>query len=160
MKTLVLLRHAESGWDLYGNDKDRRLTAGGREDAEFMAAELSRKNIHPDTIICSPAARAIETAGYLLHLDKLSGAAVQLAEALYPGNVYALYHTIETIPDNNEQAIIVAHNPVLSDIANEWQLMSPVNLPSGSAFACRTDSDTWSSFAGDQKEFLFYIRPR
>lgn len=155
-----MLRHAESGWDIYGKDKDRRLTAQGREDAAYIASELSRENIHPDTIICSPAARAKETAEHLLHLQAQPDARMQLAEALYPGSVFTLYQTIETIPDYMEQAIIVAHNPVLSDLINEWGLMPLMTLSPGGALACRTEGDHWSNFAENDKEFLFYIRPR
>lgn len=69
MKKLVLIRHAEAEPET-GNisDFDRNLTAAGKKDAAKMAAVLLNNTVAPEIMICSPAARALETAHILLLL--------------------------------------------------------------------------------------------
>ena len=60
---LYLLRHAKSSWrDLAIDDFDRPLNNRGLKDAPLMGQMLSKKNIIVDTVISSPAKRAIDTA--------------------------------------------------------------------------------------------------
>ena len=63
MKTLVLIRHAKSSWDSKAEtDFDRPLSDRGRKDAPRIAAFLAGKDLEPNQIVTSPAARALTTA--------------------------------------------------------------------------------------------------
>ena len=63
MKTLYLVRHAKSSWDEANqSDFERTLNERGANDAATMAKLLGKKNVKPELIISSPAARALLTA--------------------------------------------------------------------------------------------------
>jgi phosphohistidine phosphatase len=63
MKTILLLRHAKSSWeDPDLPDYDRPLNKRGKNDAPRMGKLLKDKDIIPDLIISSTAARAKKTA--------------------------------------------------------------------------------------------------
>ena len=62
MKTILMVRHAKSGWDKPLADFDRKLTGRGKTDAKNMAIRLVEKNIKIDLFISSAALRAQKTA--------------------------------------------------------------------------------------------------
>ena len=63
MKTLLLVRHAKSSWDLATlNDFDRSLNERGKKDAPVMAQRLLDRKIDINTFVSSPAKRAKKTA--------------------------------------------------------------------------------------------------
>jgi len=63
MKTLLLIRHAKSGWnDPSLSDFDRTLTERGKSDAKMMAKRVKEKSIEIDLFVSSPAKRAKKTA--------------------------------------------------------------------------------------------------
>ncbi len=67
MRRLLLLRHAKSAWDDPGMaDRDRPLAPRGLRDAALMAAEIQRRGLHADRILCSPARRTRETLAALI----------------------------------------------------------------------------------------------
>ena len=58
MRRLMLLRHAKSDWSAPGaRDRDRPLSARGREAAPRMGAYMARHALVPDLIVASPASR-------------------------------------------------------------------------------------------------------
>ena len=62
MKTLYLIRHAKSSWDDPKlPDFERPLNTRGERDAPKMGKRLKEKDVHPQTMISSPAKRALTT---------------------------------------------------------------------------------------------------
>ena len=63
MKTLLLVRHAKSSWDLATlNDFDRSLNERGKKDAPVMAQRLLDRKIDINIFVSSPAKREIGRA--------------------------------------------------------------------------------------------------
>lgn len=62
MRNLVLMRHAQAEEHGTIRDFDRVLTRDGRDDAKRMGDWLIAHGYPPDTVVASPAPRAIETA--------------------------------------------------------------------------------------------------
>src|SRR5213593_2985207 len=63
MKTLFLVRHAKSSRDDPTlPDRERPLDARGRRDAPRMGKHLAKRDVKPDSIVSSPALRALTTA--------------------------------------------------------------------------------------------------
>ena len=59
MKTLLILRHAKSGWDVPNiADHDRPLTERGKKDAKRIGQLLLERGLVPDQMISSTAKRA------------------------------------------------------------------------------------------------------
>ena len=75
MKTLLLLRHAKSSWADPGQpDFERPLNERGRQTAPVIGRFLVQRMLKPDTVVCSPAERARETAALVLAAAELSPA--------------------------------------------------------------------------------------
>ncbi|MCD6638906.1 MAG: histidine phosphatase family protein, partial [Nocardioides sp.] len=61
MKTLVVLRHGKSDWDVPATDADRPLGKRGRRQAEEAGQWLADHGPALDVAVLSPARRARET---------------------------------------------------------------------------------------------------
>jgi phosphohistidine phosphatase len=106
---LILWRHADAEDPGPKGDFARELTKKGRKQAERMAAWLKPRLEGEWTVLCSPAARAVQTVtplelDYELRpgLDPAHGAADMLHEAGWPAG---------------ERVIVVGHQPTLGEVA-------------------------------------------
>ena len=71
MKTLLLVRHAKSSWDLATlNDFDRSLNERGKKDAPVMAQRLLDRKIDINTFVSSPAKRAKKQQNFFVAFIK------------------------------------------------------------------------------------------
>jgi phosphohistidine phosphatase len=129
IKTLFLLRHAKAeAHDLKKNDHERRLIDKGIRHAEKMARLVDTFRFKPEAIVTSSAARAAETAA--IFADTL-GLKNQLTvnDVLYSASQQVYLQTIQQLPDDLDNVMIVGHNPVLEDLL--------VSLSSRSPFHCK-----------------------
>ena len=118
MRRLMLLRHAKSDWAAPGaRDRDRPLSARGRESAPKMGAYMARHALVPDLIVASPAARVSETLDHLLpafrQLPK-----IRYDERLYETSADALLEVIKKTPKAVHSLLLVGHNPGLAEFAS------------------------------------------
>lgn len=118
MKRLMLLRHAkaEPGGG-QGDDHPRILTQRGREDAARMGAFMQKAQYKPDTVLCSSAARTIQTWAAL---QPALGDAVSalFVDELYLAPASRIFSTIRTIaPEETNTLLVIGHNPGLEDSA-------------------------------------------
>jgi len=83
---LLFLRHGPAkqrgGWK--GDDRERPLTAEGRETMRRVTATMTRLGLKPDIILSSPLARALQTAEIVAGGLAAGGAVIQ-EERLCPG---------------------------------------------------------------------------
>ena len=120
MTKLILLRHAKSAWDDPAlDDHDRPLNARGRAAAPRIGAWLRGDGHVPDRILCSTAARAVETARRL-DFD----APMTTDRALYLAPARAL---LSHRPAPGECLLIVAHNPGIAEAAARAVTAPPVH---------------------------------
>lgn len=96
-------------------DFDRKLDERGIEEATAMGRLMARRQLVPDIVICSTAARAVET------LDALNEA-LHLNEAVrYEQNLYATdapgYLETAAATGSDGDVMLVGHNPMLEDAA-------------------------------------------
>ncbi|MDR0664665.1 MAG: histidine phosphatase family protein [Helicobacteraceae bacterium] len=114
MKTLVLMRHAKA--EKGKNDRERALTNEGREEAIAIAEKLAENGCKPDIVLVSDARRARETA--LIVADILGALdRVKTEESLYEGESREYIRAIDSIALRCESALIIGHNPAISDAA-------------------------------------------
>lgn len=125
----MLLRHAKAeAHDLRKNDRERRLIDKGIRYAEKMAKLVDTFRSKPQAIVTSSAARAEETAA--IFADTL-GLKQQLTvnDVLYSASQQVYLQTIQQLPDDLDNVMVVGHNPVLEDLL--------VSLSSRSPFHCK-----------------------
>jgi phosphohistidine phosphatase len=115
-RTLLVLRHAKSGWDDPDlDDIDRPLAPRGQRDAARLAAHLPAAGPAPELVLCSPARRTRET------LDALRPGfdpppVVHVVDALYGASAGELLALLRQIPAGTGSVLLVGHNPGLHEL--------------------------------------------
>ncbi|HUF56919.1 MAG TPA: histidine phosphatase family protein [Thermohalobaculum sp.] len=118
MRTLILLRHAKSSWDHPElADHDRPLNKRGRRSAPAIAAWLAERGHQPDTVLCSSARRAQETA------ERVRKAFPELPEpeverGLYHATPAVLSARLARLDDACRSAMVIGHEPGLGAFAH------------------------------------------
>ncbi|MBS1543250.1 MAG: histidine phosphatase family protein [Bacteroidetes bacterium] len=116
---LYILRHAQSAGTQAGStDKDRHLTAAGKESAQRLGLMLNKDEIGIQHIITSTAVRAIETARLVNESLQLSPAKIRHESDLYEAFPSTLWELVRTLPADTHHVLVVGHNPVLSEFAS------------------------------------------
>jgi phosphohistidine phosphatase len=111
MRTLFLLRHAKSSWDHASvPDFERPLNARGRTAAETMAGVLRERNLNPDLIVSSPAARAKETIEIIIQSAQLPGL-LRFDQRIYEAPVGRLLEVVSELDNEAQTVLLVGHNP-------------------------------------------------
>lgn len=132
MKTLLLMRHAKSSWDDPGqDDHDRLLNARGLRDAPHMGQLLVDQSLVPDSITCSTAARAHETAR-IVAASCRAAVGLRVTAELYHADIAAWQNVIRQLPPESDRALCVGHNPgiemLLSELTDESHHMATAAL--------------------------------
>ena len=114
MKRLILMRHAEAGWDLANiPDRERPLTKNGLRDALQMGALLEEKGLGIDRIFCSTAKRAQDTLSLFLWEYAFKGEP-RYFDLLYHAEIRDYVDILMQLSPEVDVAMIVAHNPTIS----------------------------------------------
>jgi phosphohistidine phosphatase len=126
---LYLLRHAKSDWaDAATPDHERPLAPRGRKDAKRLASYLRRAKLRPDLVLCSSAARAVET--YELIAEALGHSAMlSVEDELYGASWQQLLARLTRLPgelagelpagSDMERVLVVGHNPTLEELVSQ-----------------------------------------
>jgi phosphohistidine phosphatase len=115
MKNLLLMRHAKSSWQETSlPDHQRPLNGRGKRDAPRMGKFLREQSLLLDTILCSTAVRARETAEGLLQEYTFDGE-VSYIDDLYQASTETIISVLNRLPDEVNTAMVIAHNPGLDE---------------------------------------------
>lgn len=160
MKTLILVRHAKSSWDEPGlPDRDRPLNDRGKRDAPRMGEQLARHDVKPDVILSSPAARALATAQFIARKLDYKRADIRVDDRLYAVEADDLLQVIREIGDKQKCAMLVGHNPELTDLAH--RLSSKItHMPTCTVAVFAFDAKSWSGMGNDAPESVVLYTPR
>ncbi|MEX0839837.1 MAG: histidine phosphatase family protein [Parvibaculum sp.] len=168
MKRLCLLRHAKSDWgDPVKDDFDRPLNARGAKAADFMAGFIANSPFRPDTILCSAAARAIETCA---PLAARLGETVPIfyRDELYHAMPEVMLDEIRHAPDHTQTLLVIAHNPGLvllamalaEDPDEATALRIAHGVPTGGFIVFEFDIERWDDVVEGKGRSVFFGRPR
>ena len=128
MSNLLLMRHAKSDWSRNESDQERPLKKRGRRDAQQMGQRLHDRQFSLQTLICSPAVRARETAeivGRVLGFDLQK---IIYLDDLYLASPDTLLGEIQThFASGNLMA--VGHNPGMTSLVNRLASGRIDNMP-------------------------------
>lgn len=120
MKRLYIVRHgaAQSSYEA-GSDFARQLTPPGRERVRRVAEWLRAQSdmVPLQRIIASLAPRALETGEIFADVFGLSGETFSKVRELYSGGANEYLNTlVKSLPDEVSCAMIVGHNPAVSEL--------------------------------------------
>ena len=157
MKTLLLARHAKSEWGIHGlSDHDRPLNGRGRRDAPAMARRLVDEGVAVERVVSSTATRARATAD-----EYASAFDLRVVEepALYAASTRTILEVAAALPDDVEVAMLVGHNPGMTDATAELT-GSFVEFPTCAVAECAVDVGSWAELIEGSGRMLRLRTPR
>jgi phosphohistidine phosphatase len=167
LPTLILLRHAKSGWDDPGlADHDRPLAPRGRKAAPLVGAWLREQGLAPDLVLCSTALRAVAT--WDLVAGRLGARVpVRAMRSLYLAPPSRILKFVHRAPPEVERLLVVGHNPGLESLAHrlvgggaERDLSRlRTKFPTGAAAVIAFEVP-WREVAPGQGRLLHFLRPK
>lgn len=115
VRQIILLRHAHAEPPTEDQTDDSRpLTDGGISEAIAAAAWLKSHGAEPDTLLCSPSKRTVETAEHIV--KGLDGTlAITLDPRIYEATPADLIQVLEEHP-GADCILLVGHNPGLETL--------------------------------------------
>ena len=115
-RQLILFRHAKSDWPDVPDD-ERPLAKRGRRDAPKMGRWLHEHGYQPEVVVVSTARRTRQT--WDLVAPELGGTpAVRFEPRAYEASALTLLYLIQELPSRYQTALLIAHNPGLSELAS------------------------------------------
>jgi phosphohistidine phosphatase len=165
MKRVYVLRHAKSSWkDTTLPDYERPLAGRGRRAAKAMARHLEETGTAVELVLCSPAARAVQTLDRIR--PALGGAEVQVAPDLYGAGAERLLDRVRRLPPGVGSVMIIGHNPALQDLALDLARSGPSTdqlaekYPTGALLELEFPVDTWTEVGSGGGDLVRFVRPR
>ena len=170
MKTLTILRHAKSGWDVQvERDFDRPINARGKRGAELIGQYLKRQGVPIDRIIASPAVRVTETLDLFQPAAGLDAIEPHWDRRIYLASAATLIDTIRDTGRDATHVLIAGHNPGLEDLIlelvpdngdDELRVRVEEKLPTSAMARLELDIDDWHDLDVRQARIVSFIRPR
>ena len=148
MKKIYVLRHAKSSWkDLTLGDFHRPLNSRGQTDGPMMSVYLSTRIDMIDFLHCSSSVRTYETSKYFI--ERIKFIDIQYDESLYHSSSSEIISNIKCYDEQYNSAMIIAHNPGLTNFINEISDISLDNLPTTGFVEINFDCTKWSDISID-----------
>ena len=161
MKTLYLLRHAKSSW---GNpdlkDFERPLADRGIRDLPLMAERFQARKGQVTCIICSPAIRTKTTAKMFAKQIGFPSDEIGSNPGLYFAGSTMLLKTASLLDDECEAAMLVGHNPAITDFVNEMAGSDIDNIPTCGLVQLSLPIDSWSEIKFSCAELVEFDYPK
>lgn len=161
MKTIYIVRHAKSSWDLSDiPDEKRPLLEKGKKRTRKVIDFLHQHKITVDYIISSHAVRALETAKILAHALKYPVDNIKIDRHLYYTDGDGIFNQFYDLPARFSSVMLVGHNPALTEFAN-MLLQRPIeNLPTSGVVSITFDTDQWENIGDSPRKTDFIIFPK
>jgi phosphohistidine phosphatase len=145
VKRLLLVRHAKAAKaDGRGEDFDRPLAPRGEGDAVEMGRRLARHQAHPGAILTSPAERTLATAKLIARELDFPWKEIRAVKSAYLADAATLLALVRGLDERAESALLVGHNPGISDLAQALARNFAQELPTGAVVSLDLPTDTWA----------------
>jgi phosphohistidine phosphatase len=144
MKKLIIVRHGKSSWEYDGIlDIDRPLKQRGIRNGYEMAQRLNDVNIIPKLIYSSPATRALHSAVIFCRQLKIPFENLQIVDEFYHFDAQGIVDFIKKTSDEVDALMIFGHNPVFTELANEFAKQEIDNVPTTGVVLITFDVENW-----------------
>ena len=139
-------------------DFDRPLNDRGRSAAPFMGDLMASKGLIPSLIVCSPAARAEQTAVLVKSHSGMDGA-IRFDERIYEASALGLRQVLSELDDSIDSAMIVGHNPGMEGLIR--LLTGEIEaMPTAALAAIELRIDSWRELNAGSGILLSVYRPK
>lgn len=161
MKNLYLLRHGKSSWDDPDlKDFERPLNSRGLKDVPLMAKRFSARQSGIDCIVCSPATRTKTTATMFAEAISYRGDGVVSNPELYFAGVGMFLKAAKLMDASFESAMLVGHNPAITDFANAMTGGDIDNIPTCGLVHLSLEIDSWEDAALGEATLVDFDFPK
>ncbi len=161
MKQLFIVRHAKSDWgDANLRDFDRPLNHRGHKNAPEMVSRLVEKSIKPDTIVSSPALRALTTAKYFASGWQIPAEQLSTNANIYEASVKTLLKVINDFNSGFDKVALFGHNPGLTDLLNYLTGEYISNMPTCSVAIIEFPFEDWKLISGGTGNLVLFDYPK
>jgi phosphohistidine phosphatase len=159
LKTLFIIRHSKSSWKNANlSDHERPLNKRGNIDAKLISNYLSSVVINIDFLHCSSSKRTRETAEYFL--EKININKQNYDDQLYHVSSEDLLQAIRAYDNNLSSAMIIAHNPGLTNFVNLLTDLNLWNLPTTGMIVIDFNVSSWEEIKENNGKILFKKFPK
>ena len=146
MKKLIIVRHSKSSWkDLSLTDFNRPLNGRGKLDGPLMADYLKRKINKIDYLHSSSSLRTFETSKYFI--NQIQFEKIEYDDSLYHCSSSSILKMIMNYSEDYQSAMIIAHNPGLTNLINSITNILLDNLPTTGISEINFDCAEWNDIS-------------
>lgn len=161
MKRVFIVRHAKAVPYGYDDDFTRDLTDKGVSDAQRIGSELKSLDIIPDTMISSPANRAIQTALIFAENMGFNKKEIVEIEDFYNGLTTSEFlDVIKKLPETTKTAFFFGHNPGFHYFVDNLLERFNDDMPTCSTVAIDFNVDSWKKVEARSGKKAFQLVPR
>jgi phosphohistidine phosphatase len=144
-------------------DRDRPLSPRGRRAATLVAAEIARRNLRADRILCSPARRTRETLAAILPSLR-DETRIAVTADLYEPVSGDYCDVIRRRGDEAETLMVIGHNPALQATAlvlGDGPLKADIEakLPAGALVIIDFAGVSWAAVEAGSGQISEFIKP-
>jgi phosphohistidine phosphatase len=160
-KTLFIVRHAKSSWDLENiSDIDRPLKLRGIRDAYEMARRVKIERQIPGLLISSQANRALHTANIFVRVFEINYDNLKIDERLYGTGVGVIRKIISEQPASVKRLMIFGHNPDFSELATVLTGDHYFEVPTCGIVKIDFDAADWASISHENMKSMSFDYPK
>lgn len=163
MKRLLLLRHAKAMPAAEPlADIARPLAPRGTRDAGWVGERLSHHGLGPQSIVTSPAARALHTAQIVASAVGYPREKIAIEHGLYLAEPAAILAIVAAQPARIESLLVVGHNPGLSELVLELlPTFEADDLPTAAVVGLAYDGAAgWARLDDTMPRLAYYDFPK
>lgn len=169
MRTLLLLRHAKSGWDdPQLGDHERPLAKRGARDAARIGDYLAKHDLVPDLVLCSDAVRTRATLTIVL--SRVEGAAPRIVydRRLYLAEPDAIVAALAEVDAATDRVMVIGHNPGMHALAlgltgsgaGKALAQLALKYPTAGLAVIDFDADGWDRLAAGKGTLRAFVTPK
>ena len=159
MKRILILRHANSDWsDDNADDKDRVLDFRGVGQAKQVAKLMIQRKLNFDTLISSPATRALQTAS-IVKKETSYPNEIMVEECFYFSDLRRIIAVLRRLDPDVENVLIVGHNPLWSNLVL-YLTDTRISIDTGGLAVVSADFNSWEQFDATKFTLDCYINPK
>jgi phosphohistidine phosphatase len=125
-----------------------------------MGTILKKLKVAPDLILSSSANRASMTARVIADKIGYPLESIYYSESIYEFSANALIDVIEQLDDEVDKAMLVGHNPALTELANYIGDTPISNIPTSGVFCAELDIPSWDKIGDRCGKLIFFEYPK
>ncbi|MCU0353206.1 MAG: histidine phosphatase family protein [Cytophagales bacterium] len=160
-KHLFIVRHAQAETSSpTQRDFDRELTPTGVAEACRMGGHLKQAGVAPDVVFASPAVRALTTAQLMSEQVGYDPDRVVINPALYEEYaLQAFMEMIAAIPEDHASAMVVAHNPKQTYLAEYLTRTEIGSIPTAGVVYVLFENQRWAEASAGTGSLVWFKTP-